>query len=122
MQIGQIRIVADVLALDKSPDVNRSAECFPVSAIWRYAAKLRAVGHNIPVGLLLRSRTGRFDRLEVVSKEARGIAPGSWENELCESGDGGLLIVTRLILGWRHEADRVEQPPMIEPVHPRERG
>ena len=33
-----------------------------------------------------------------------------------------LLIVARLVLRWRHVANRFEQPPVIEPVDPGERS
>jgi len=41
---------------------------------------------------------------------------------LCESGHRGLLIVARLVFCRRHVADRLEQPAMIKPVDPVERG
>jgi hypothetical protein len=41
---------------------------------------------------------------------------------LCESGDGGLLIVTCFILGRRDVPNRFEQPSMVEPIYPVERG
>lgn len=46
---------------------------------------------------------------------------GNLGERLCESGDGALLIVARLVLGRRDVPNRFEQPSMIEPVHPRER-
>lgn len=44
------------------------------------------------------------------------------EGSLCESGHRSPRIVVRFAFCRRHVASRLEQPPSIEPVDPRQRG